>query len=157
MNGIRGNSRVIRDVCPAIYARLYALTFSVPNVAEEKSNPPSDGLPACVRGIRHGEHQTSNINNQWLCCFLPLNFYFFLSVLAPFPFTDLSAVKQRTALILSPKRLNNVGTDLMVAAISSQIPNAIGEDEILLSEADQRTAGLPKASIIAMKAVAEGR
>jgi mRNA interferase MazF len=66
----------------------------------------------------------------------------------PFPFTDLSAVKQRPALILSPKRLNNVRNDLIVAAISSQIPNAIGEDEILLSAADQRTAGLPKASII---------
>lgn len=69
-------------------------------------------------------------------------------VLVPFPFTDLSAVKQRPALILSPKRLNNVRTDLIVAAISSQIPSVIGEDEILLSEADQRTAGLPKASII---------
>jgi hypothetical protein len=58
-------------------------------------------------------------------------------VLVPFRFTDLSAVKQRPALILSPKRLNNVRTDLIVAAISSQIPNAIGEDEILLSDADQ--------------------
>jgi mRNA-degrading endonuclease toxin of MazEF toxin-antitoxin module len=69
-------------------------------------------------------------------------------VLVPFPFTDLSAVKQRPALILSPKRLNNVRTDLIVAAISSQIPNVIGEDEILLSDTDQRTAGLPKRSII---------
>ena len=69
-------------------------------------------------------------------------------VLVPFPFTDLSAVKQRPALILSPKRLNNVRTDLIVAAISSQIPNVIGEDEILLSDADRRTAGLPKRSII---------
>jgi mRNA interferase MazF len=69
-------------------------------------------------------------------------------VLVPFPFTDLSAVKQRPALVLSPERLNNVRTDLIVAAITSQIPDAIGEDEILLSDADQRTAGLPKASII---------
>ena len=69
-------------------------------------------------------------------------------VLVPFPFTDLSAVKQRPALILSPKRLNDVRTDLIVAAISSQIPSVFGEDEILLSGADQRMAGLPKASII---------
>lgn len=69
-------------------------------------------------------------------------------VLVPFSFTDLSAVKQRPALILSPKRLNNVRSDLIVAAISSQIPSAIDEDVILLSDADQRTAGLPKASII---------
>jgi mRNA interferase MazF len=69
-------------------------------------------------------------------------------VLVPFPFTDLSAVKQRPALVLSPERLNNVRSDLIVAAITSQIPDALGEDEILLSDADQRKAGLPKASII---------
>ena len=69
-------------------------------------------------------------------------------VLVPFPFTDLSAVKQRPALVLSPERLNSVRTDLIVAAITSQIPDAIGEDEILLSDAEQRTAGLPKTSII---------
>ena len=69
-------------------------------------------------------------------------------VLVPFPFTDLSAVKQRPALVLSPDKRNNVRTDLIVAAITSQIPGAIGEDEILLSDVDQRTAGLPKASLI---------
>src|SRR5215471_225378 len=69
-------------------------------------------------------------------------------VLVPFPFTDLSAVKQRPALVLSPDRLNKVRTDVVVAAITSQIPEVIGEDEVLLSDADQRTAGLPKASII---------
>jgi hypothetical protein len=41
-----------------------------------------------------------------------------------------------------------VRTDVVVAAITSQIPDVIGEDEILLSDADLRTAGLPKASII---------
>ena len=66
----------------------------------------------------------------------------------PFPFTDLSAIKQRPALVLSPERLNKVRTDLVVAAITSQIPDVIGEDEILLSDTDLRTAGLPKASII---------
>ena len=69
-------------------------------------------------------------------------------VLVPFPFTDLSAVKQRPALVLSPDRLNKMRTDVVVAAITSQIPEVIGEDEVLLSDADQRTAGLPKASII---------
>jgi hypothetical protein len=56
-------------------------------------------------------------------------------VLVPFPFTDLSAVKQRAALVISPDRLNNV----------PQIPDIIGEDEILLSDTNLRTAGLPKA------------
>src|SRR5438034_253207 len=69
-------------------------------------------------------------------------------VLVPFPFTDLSAVKQRPALVLSPDRLNKVRPDVVVAAITSQIPDVIGEDEILLSDTDLRTAGLPKASII---------
>jgi mRNA-degrading endonuclease toxin of MazEF toxin-antitoxin module len=69
-------------------------------------------------------------------------------VLVPFPFTDLSAIKQRPALVLSPERFNNVRTDLVVAAITSQIPEPVGEDEILLSDADLRTAGLPKASIV---------
>jgi mRNA interferase MazF len=69
-------------------------------------------------------------------------------VLVPFPFTDLSAIKQRPALVLSPERLNKVRTDLVVAAITSQIPDVIGEDEILLSDTDSGRAGLPKASII---------
>ena len=69
-------------------------------------------------------------------------------VLVPFPFTDLSAVKQRPALVLSPDRLNKARVDIVVAAITSQIPEVIGEDDILLSAADQQAAGLPKASII---------
>ena len=59
-------------------------------------------------------------------------------VLVPFPFTDLSAIKQRPALVLSPERINKVRTDLVVAAITSQIPDVIGEDEILLSDTDLR-------------------
>ena len=39
-------------------------------------------------------------------------------------------------------------TGLVVAAITSQIPDVVGEDEILLSDTDLRTAGLPKASMI---------
>jgi mRNA-degrading endonuclease toxin of MazEF toxin-antitoxin module len=54
----------------------------------------------------------------------------------PFPFTDLSAVKQRPALVLSPDRLNKARVDIVVAAITSQIPDVIGEDDILLSAAD---------------------
>src|SRR6266404_309772 len=69
-------------------------------------------------------------------------------VLVPFPFTDLSAIKQRPALVLSPNRLNTVRSDLMVAAITSQVPAAPGEDEILLSGSELKRAGLPKPSII---------
>jgi len=69
-------------------------------------------------------------------------------VLVPFPFTDLSAIKQRPALVLSPERLNKVHSDLVVAAITSQVPAAPGEDEILLSGSELKRAGLPKPSII---------
>lgn len=69
-------------------------------------------------------------------------------VLVPFPFTDLTAVKQRPASVISPERLNKVRDDLLVAAITSQIPDALGEDELLLSDADLRASGLPKRSIV---------
>jgi mRNA interferase MazF len=69
-------------------------------------------------------------------------------VLVPFPFTDLSATKQRPALVLSPDRLNNVRADPVVAAVTSQIPEILGEDEILLTETDQQAAGLPKRSLV---------
>jgi mRNA interferase MazF len=69
-------------------------------------------------------------------------------VLVPFPFTDLSAVKQRPALVVSPDRLNKVRPDLVVAAITSQIPDALSDDEVRLSDTDLGTGGLPKPSIV---------
>ena len=69
-------------------------------------------------------------------------------VLVPFPFTDLSAIKQRPALVLSPDRSNEVRPDLVVAAITSQIPTTPGDDEVLLSGNELKEAGLPKPSII---------
>jgi len=52
-------------------------------------------------------------------------------VLIPFPFTDLTTTKQRPAVILS-----------------SQVPARLNPDEYRLSGEDQRTAGLPKPSLI---------
>src|SRR3989441_12389295 len=69
-------------------------------------------------------------------------------VLVPFPFTDLSAIKQRPALVISPTRLNNVRADLVLAAITSQIPTALGDDELRLSNSDLGACGLPKPSIV---------
>ena len=69
-------------------------------------------------------------------------------VLVPFPFTDLSATKQRPALVLSPERLNKIRADLVLAAITSQVPAVLDEDEILLSTSELGAAGLPKPSII---------
>lgn len=69
-------------------------------------------------------------------------------ILIPFPFTDLSATKQRPALIISSDRFNNNHKDVIVMAISSQIPSQIPGDEYLLSAADLKTSGLPRQSII---------
>ena len=69
-------------------------------------------------------------------------------ILIPFPFTDLSATKQRPALIVSSDQFNNKHNDVIVMAISSQIPYQIPEDEYLLSSADMKTSGLPRKSII---------
>ena len=69
-------------------------------------------------------------------------------VLVPFPFTDLSATKQRPALVLSPERLNKARLDLVVVAVTSQVPSTLRGDEVLLSEADLQSAGLPRRSII---------
>ena len=69
-------------------------------------------------------------------------------VLVPFPFTDLSATRQRPAIVTSPKRLNTQRSDLVVAAITSQIPDALSDDEVLLSDTELRAGGLPKRSIV---------
>ena len=68
--------------------------------------------------------------------------------LVPFPFTDLSAIKQRPALVISPGRLNDARPDLVVVAITSQIPAALREDELRLPDAELATCGLPKPSIV---------
>jgi len=74
-------------------------------------------------------------------------------VLVPFPFTDLSAIKQRPALVLSPDRSNKVRPDLVVAAITSQIPTIPGDDEVLLSGNELKETGLPKPSIIKLSKI----
>ena len=69
-------------------------------------------------------------------------------ILIPFPFTDLSATKQRPALIVSSNWFNHQSSDLIVMAITSQIPSQISEVEYLLSPPDQMSSGLPRRSII---------
>lgn len=43
-------------------------------------------------------------------------------VLVSFPFTDLSSSKRRPALVVSPDPFNERGQDLVVVAITSQMP-----------------------------------
>jgi mRNA-degrading endonuclease toxin of MazEF toxin-antitoxin module len=69
-------------------------------------------------------------------------------VLIPFPFTDLSTVKQRPAIILSSHVFNQHHQDAILAAITSHVPEVLTSDKYLLSAEEQREAGLPKQSIV---------
>jgi len=55
-------------------------------------------------------------------------------VLVPFPFTDLSSAKQRPALVVSSDALNAASEDVLVAAITSQIPANLSAEEFLIPE-----------------------
>jgi len=74
-------------------------------------------------------------------------------VLVPFPFTDLTATKQRPALVISSDNLNTRGADVVLLAITSQIPVNLRPEEFLISAVDQRACGLPKASLIKLAKV----
>jgi len=75
-------------------------------------------------------------------------------VLIPFPFTDLTTAKQRPSLIISSDKFNNTASDLILLAITSHIPPKLSEFEFRLSETDQKSCGLPKASVVKLGKVA---
>ena len=74
-------------------------------------------------------------------------------VLVPFPFTDLTATKQRPALVISSDALNARGRDAVLLASTSQIPVAAQSDEFLIPAVDQRACGLPKPSLLTLAKV----
>jgi mRNA interferase MazF len=51
-------------------------------------------------------------------------------LLVPFPFTDLSRQKARPAVVISPLRFNQRFHDVILVAISSQIPEILDEFEL---------------------------
>lgn len=69
-------------------------------------------------------------------------------VLAPFPFTDLSTGKRSPAIIVSKE--NPEKTDLIIAFISSIIPETISETDLIIKSTDKdfKQTGLHKTSII---------
>jgi mRNA interferase MazF len=69
-------------------------------------------------------------------------------VLVPFPFTDLTGVKQRPALVISSDAFNAVRDDVLIAAITSQVPGNLKPDEFLIPVAELSAGGLPKPSIV---------
>ena len=58
------------------------------------------------------------------------------------------AAKQRPALVISPDQFNSTRDDLLVAAITSQIPATLAADEFLIPRTELAACGLPKPSII---------
>lgn len=67
-------------------------------------------------------------------------------VLVPFPFTDLTSSKRRPALVISPDSFNAQQQDLVVAAITSQMP--VTTDALVLTASDFSTGTLPKTSVV---------
>lgn len=67
-------------------------------------------------------------------------------LLVPFPFTDLSGRKRRPALVVSPPGFHD--EDLILCAITSQLPRQLSAWEVWLEERDMAEKRLPKRSII---------
>lgn len=76
-------------------------------------------------------------------------------VLVLFPFTDLSASKQRPALIISSTKFNRVFRDVIIVAITSHIePRVLEHTEYRLNKTENSAAGLPKPSVIKLAKIA---
>lgn len=69
-------------------------------------------------------------------------------VLVPFPFTDLTGIKQRPAVVISSDAFNDVREDVLIAAITSQVPGGLKPDEFLLPAAGLSAGGLVKPSMV---------
>jgi mRNA interferase MazF len=67
-------------------------------------------------------------------------------VLVPFPFTDLSGRKRRPALVVSPETFHD--EDLILCAVTSQVPQTLSEWEASLGAEDMVEEKLPKQSIV---------
>jgi len=70
-------------------------------------------------------------------------------VLVPFPFTDLSAIKKRPALVISPDWFNNSHDDVVLIALTSVITEPRDEElEIVLSQGDIISGTIPRTSLV---------
>jgi mRNA interferase MazF len=67
-------------------------------------------------------------------------------VLVPFPFTDLTGRKQRPALVVSPSGIHP--DDVILCAITSQVPSGLSRWELRLEASDLVERRLPKPSIV---------
>ena len=67
-------------------------------------------------------------------------------LLVPFPFTDLTGQKQRPALVVSPFGFHP--DDVVVCAITSQVPARLSRWDVALEARDLEGQRLPKPSVI---------
>ena len=67
-------------------------------------------------------------------------------LLAPFPFSDQTSVKQRPALVISVDAFQEGGSDLLIMAITSQVGGVLRLGEFVIR--DWRQAGLLKPSAV---------
>lgn len=72
-------------------------------------------------------------------------------VIVPFPYTDLSAAKERPALVVSNASFNR-GHDVIVCAISSQLAQT--EHSVLIGKEDLRSGKLAKPSRVRVSRIA---
>ena len=69
-------------------------------------------------------------------------------ILIPFPFTDFSTTKNRPAIIISSNAYNSTHDDIIICAITSQIPKNLEPYDYLLNASELLEATLPKKSLI---------
>jgi mRNA interferase MazF len=67
-------------------------------------------------------------------------------VLVPFPFTNLTALKQRPAVVVSSRIYNDAKPDIVIMPVTSQIRSVSSLGEVLIGE--WRQANLLKPSMI---------
>src|SRR3990167_1898699 len=67
-------------------------------------------------------------------------------VLAPFPFSDQTSIKQRPALVISVEGFQEQGPDLLIMAVTSQVRGPLKLGEFLIR--DWQVAGLLKPSAV---------
>ncbi len=69
-------------------------------------------------------------------------------VLVPFPFTDLTTVKKRPALVVSANWYNKRYRDVVLVAVTSHVPLILDELDYKITESDFKTGKLYKDSIV---------
>ncbi|NQE04998.1 hypothetical protein C5S32_03910 [ANME-1 cluster archaeon GoMg1] len=69
-------------------------------------------------------------------------------VLVPFPFTDLSTIKKRPALVVSADWYNKRYRDVVLVAVTSHVPPILDELDYRITETDFKTGKLYKESIV---------